>query len=167
MGGVPTRSLIQPSCFKKGQLWEHTTLLRALPSKVLKTSQDGDYITSLGKCCHNFLMMKKVFLTYSLNFSWFHLCHLSLILTGTGCPQKLSSPHLCKYSKPNRQSPGQPAPVEPAWAEGLGQMIWRSPFQPQWSCDSVIISWHPSFRWKALFTTITPLEFCYILFHTM
>lgn len=85
---------------------------------------------------------KNVFFTYSLSFSFFHLCHLSLTLTGTGCSQKLESLCPWRYSKPNGPRPRQPAPVDPVWAGGLGQMVWRSPFQPQWFCDFVTISWH-------------------------
>jgi len=39
-----------PSCSEQGQLWGQTRLFRALSSRVLKTSKDGDCTASLATC---------------------------------------------------------------------------------------------------------------------
>jgi len=57
---------------------------------------------------------------------------------GTGCPGRLWSLLLWRYSDPPGQGPVQPAVGDPASAEGLDQMTHRGPFQPLPFCDSVI-----------------------------
>lgn len=131
-------------------------------SEVLKASQDGDYKTSLSNHFHYFLMIKKIFLQpefilipfmSSLSHPpWNRLPTASCEVSISGDIQNPMDTDLDKL-----------LPLVLFEQGGWDRWSEEDPSNPN---DSIIISWHPPFRWKALLTIIT-LKLCYILFHNM